>query len=158
MPTGLRNSASTSRQPRREFQPPLDRLIAVGHAAHRDDLRLPLGRGEFLAQQLGRVFLDHDARLEIQAGGEAEILVRGPRVAVDAAVLAAAIRIDAELEADVRAVVAVENRAAMVAEELRRRQRVFLRIPIHVALEMNLLEAVGRIAGRAAGGDGIWFA
>ena len=68
-------------------------------------MRLPLPRHQLLAQQLGRVFLHQDLRLEIESGGKAEVLVARAREAIDAAVLAAAIRIDARVEADVGAVV-----------------------------------------------------
>ena len=42
----------------------------------------------------------------------------------------------------------------MVFEKLRAGQRVFLRIPIRVAFEVDGLETVGGIARRAAGGNG----
>src|SRR5262249_45952735 len=89
----------------RELKLALGRLIAIGDAADAQGLWLPLGRSEFLAEQLRGVFLDEDLRLEIEARGKAEVFVRGPGVTVDTAVLAAAIRIDARGEADIRGVV-----------------------------------------------------
>jgi hypothetical protein len=60
----------------------LGRLVAVGVARERDHLGRPARRQERPAQELGRVGLHHDARLEVDAGVEAELLVRGTRVAV----------------------------------------------------------------------------
>ena len=48
---------------------------------------------------------DKDDAFEIQAGREAEELVRWPRIAVNASVFATAIRINSGAKADVRAVV-----------------------------------------------------
>ncbi len=76
--------------------------------------------------------------------------MKWPGITVDAAVLAAAIRIDAGVETDVRAVVVGDQRAGAVLEELRARQRVFLRVPIGIRFEVDFLEAVGGIAARAA--------
>ena len=79
---GLRYFASTSRQRARDPQPPLDRLVRIGHPADRHHLRLPARRAQRLLEQLGRVLLHEDVRLEVEPGGEAEVLVGGARVAV----------------------------------------------------------------------------
>ena len=63
----------------RQLEAPLGRLIRIGHARERDDLRLPALRREALAQQLGRALLHQDARLEVEPRREAEVLVRGAR-------------------------------------------------------------------------------
>lgn len=84
--------------------------------------------------------------------------MKWPGVTINTTMLAAAIRIDARLEAHVRAVVVGDDGTGMVLEKQRAWQRVFLRIPIRVAFEMDRLEAVGGIARRAAGGNGIRFA
>src|ERR1039458_2558830 len=68
-------------------------------------------------------------------------------------VLAAAIRIDAVLKPDVRAVVAGDDLAATVAQEEGARQRVLFRVPIRVPLERDLVKAVGRVA---AGTPATW--
>jgi hypothetical protein len=65
-----------------QLQPALNGLMAVGHATHGDDLRFPFGLRKLAPQQLGRVFLHHDAGLEIQPGGKAEILMKWPGVTV----------------------------------------------------------------------------
>jgi hypothetical protein len=68
-----------------------------------------------------------------------------PRVAVDAPVLAASIRIDARVEADIRAVVVSNERAGSVFEELSLRSR-FVRIGrIRVAQVDELLKPIRRI-------------
>src|SRR5262249_33586874 len=82
----------------RELELALDRLIAIGDAAYRNELRLPLWRRELLSQKLRRVFLDQYLCLEVQPGGKAQIFVIGSGVAVDASVLAPAIRVDAGVE------------------------------------------------------------
>ncbi len=96
----------------RQLQRPLDRLVAVGDAAEGHHLRLPRRRRQRRPEQLRRVLLDEDPRLEVEAGREAEELVRRPRIAVDAAVLAAAVRVEAGREGDVRAVVGRDDRCA----------------------------------------------
>jgi len=72
----------------------LDRLVRIGIGPQRDQLAAVARAGELLAQQVGRVFLREQARLEIQSGREAEVGVTRPRVTVDAAVLAALIGVD----------------------------------------------------------------
>ena len=138
----------------RDPQPALHGLVTIGDAAHRDDLRFPLRRGEFLAQQLRPVLLDHDARLEIQPGREAEIFVRGPGVAINAAVLAATIWIDTRVEADVRAVVVIDERLRGVAKILCAGSAVLLRVPLVVRLDVNSFEAIRRVVRRTAPLDG----
>ncbi len=138
-----------SRQP--QFS--LDRLIAIGHPAERDDLRLPAPRGQRLAQQLGRVALHHDPALEIEARAETKIFVGRSRVAVDAAVFASAIRIQRILEADIRAVVPAEDRLAAVVEEHRPRPGFFVvrerRLGVRVDRILQPCKAVRGIADRA---------
>src|SRR5262249_1741040 len=82
-----------------------NRLITIRVPAHGDDARFPARRHEFLAQQFGRILFYHDFALEIDSGGESQISVRGPRITIDAAMLAAAIWVDAGVETDVRRVV-----------------------------------------------------
>ena len=103
-----------------DLQPAFAGLVAVGDTGEHEQLRLPLRRHELATQQLGRRLLDQDLGLEIKARGEAEVLVEGSRIAVDAAMLAAAVRIHRCLEPDVGAVVARDDRAAGVGEKLGR--------------------------------------
>jgi hypothetical protein len=130
------------------LQAALDRLVTVGDAAHREQLRLPSRRREFLAQQARRVLLDHDARLEIQPGGKSKILVRVPRVTIGATMLAAAIRVDARAEGNVRAVVVSDDGRGSIAQEQRPHRRIVRRIPIGIALQRDFLKATGRIGDR----------
>src|SRR4029453_11460913 len=82
---------------------------------------------------------------EIDAGAEAEILVARPGVAVDAAVLAAPVGVQAEAEADVRAVVLRQHAAARVT--VVRRGHLAGRA---VWLDVERLVPVGRITAGAA--------
>src|SRR5206468_299881 len=134
----------------RDLELALDGLIWVGDAAHDDDLRRPARRGQLLGQQLGRAVLDEDARLEVEARGEAQVLVRRPREAVDAAVLAAAVGIEARLERHVGAVVARDDRARGVAQKSRARVGALVVGRVGVGDVVDLLEAVGRVLGRAS--------
>ena len=84
--------------------------------------------------------------------------MRRPGIAVDAAVLAAAVRVEAVRERDVRAVVGRDDRARPVAEVLGRhrtarrvvRQRVERRAGL--LLDVQAIEPVRRLARRAASG------
>ena len=101
----------------RDAEPALGRLIGVGVAAERDRpagvaLLAQLGR-----EQRRRLRLVEDAGLEIEAGRQAEIGVARPRIAIDAAVLAAAIRVDRAVEADIGRVVAGDDRARRIDAE-----------------------------------------
>jgi hypothetical protein len=90
--------------------------------------------------------------LEIQAGGETEIFVKRPRVAINATVFAAAIRIQARAEANIRAVIVADDGLAVVLEKLRPWQHIVVRIPIFIRFKLNLLKPVRRIFRRAAMG------
>src|SRR5579862_5391491 len=76
--------------------------------------------------------------------------MRWPRITINAAVLAAAVGINARLEANVRAVVRGDDRLAVIAKKLCLQRRILVRVPIHVAFEMNMLEPIRRILRRAA--------
>ena len=79
-----------------------------------------------------------------------------PRITINAAVLATAIRIQACLKADIRAVVAGDDRLRTVAKELRNASRPFLIVKIAVnnidILEINMqfVETVCRAPRRAS--------
>lgn len=133
-----------------DLQLALDGLVAIRHAADGEALRLPTGPGEFFTQQVWRIQLHHDLALKIEAGGEAEVFVRRTRVAIDAAMLATAIGIHTGAEADVRAVIIGDDRLGVIDEELRAEQMVVLGIPLLITLQMNVLEAVRRVAGGTA--------
>src|SRR5207248_2242945 len=124
----------------------------IGYAADRDRLRLPVRREELLAQQLRRILLHHDLRLEVETGREAEVLVRRTGKAVRASVLAAAIRVDAVLEADVGRVVARDDGPRRIAQVNRSRHAlVALRLVIDDV--GKLLEPVLRVPAGAASPD-----
>ena len=66
----------------RDQEVPLDRLVAIRDPREHHQLALPRLLVERLAQQLRRVPLHDDLRIEVRARAHVEILVRGPRVAV----------------------------------------------------------------------------
>ena len=82
--------------------------------------------------------------------------MKRPRVAIDAAMLAAAIRIEARLKTDVRAVITADDGLAVILEKLRARSGrtaiivINFGIPVRVRFKMDFLEPVGRIICRAA--------
>jgi hypothetical protein len=69
-------------------------LIGIGVGAERDMLALPRGPCQLDAQQFGRIDLDDDLALEVAAGVEAQVGVRGTSKAEFARMGAASIRID----------------------------------------------------------------
>src|SRR5712691_6191070 len=138
-----------------DLQFPFDWLIAIGDAANRDDLRLPFARGQFFAEKPGSILFDHDFRLEIQPGGKTKIFMKRPLIAIDAPMLTAAVRIDAGFKPDIRTVIVGDDGGGRVLEEVGAGQRVPIWIPIRIRFEVNLFEAIGRVAAGAASGNGI---
>ena len=84
-----------------DFALALDRLIGIGVGADRDHPRLVARRSQLLLEQRRRIGLREQLGLEVEPRRQAEIGMRRPREAIDAAVLAAAIGIDRAVEADV---------------------------------------------------------
>ena len=78
----------------RDLEPALERLVGIGVGAERDRLAAVAGARELALEQRRRVVLGEQLGLEVEPGREPEIGVARPRVAVDAAVLAAAIGVD----------------------------------------------------------------
>src|SRR5437773_1959642 len=76
--------------------------------------------------------------------------MKRPRVTINAAMLAAAIRIDAGIEADVRAVVGGDDRARLVSKKLRGGAGAFFHRVISVFFVVQRFEAIGGINPRAA--------
>ena len=105
--TKLREHFKTSP---RELQLALDRLIRVSDAADGQYLWLPSLRGEFLSQQLRRVFFHQNLRFKVEARRKAKVLVIRPGITVDATVLATAIRIDARFKPNIGTVVVSDQR------------------------------------------------
>src|SRR5918996_186133 len=84
--------------------PPLGALVRVDVRAHGDVLALPLWGGQLLAEQLLRVDLHDDLRVEVLAVVEVQVGVGLPSEAIQATVTASAIWIDAPAEWHVRRV------------------------------------------------------
>lgn len=89
----------------------LGRLVGVGVGAHGQHLAAVAGLAQGIGQQLRGARLGQDAGLEIEPRRQVQIRVAGPREAVDAAVLAAAVGIQRLVERQIRRVVAGNDRA-----------------------------------------------
>ena len=104
----------------------LDRLVGVGGRADVDRARLVGPAREGLAQTLGGIDLGDDPRFEVEARRQVQVAVRRPGEAVDAAVLAAAIRIDREVEGEVGRIVGGEDRLDPLLDHRRFRRQPLL--------------------------------
>src|SRR5678815_6017405 len=93
---------------------------------------------------------DHYLRFEIKSRGEPQELVSWTSITIGTTMLATAIGIDAGFEADIRTVIVSNDRAGGVVKKSGCRRRILRRIPIRIALEMEVVEAISRVAGRAA--------
>lgn len=136
----------------------LYRLVAVGGDAQGDGSRSPLLRGEFTPQEFGRVFFDHDPRLEIQPSRHAEIFVVGTGEAIYATMTASPVRVDARVEADIRASVRRDDgfRSVAIVDCFRLWFLTFFGVEVvevgRVCFDFDALEAVLRVARRSASG------
>lgn len=133
----------------------LDRLIRVRIHAERDRLGHVARLREFAREQLRGIHLRVDPALEIEPRRQPEIAVRRPREAVNAAVLAAAIRIQRYIERNVGRRIAREDRPGALLEHLRAQRRA--RLAVVVArpavvdrLALDALVAPLQVAHRAA--------
>ena len=133
---------------------PLDRLVGIRVGADRDRARAVARGRELALQQFRRVRLHEQLRFEIEPGREPEIGVRRPRKTVDAAVLAAAIRVDRAIEGNVRRVVAGDHLAGGIDANARLECRQLLEaLPAVVESDPRLgLVAAGRVRLSAAPG------
>ncbi len=136
----------------RDLQLALDRLVGVGIDADCNRPTAVTGLAQLVIQQRRRVRLAEQPGLEIEAGRQAEISVRRPGEAVDAAVLAAAVRIDRAVEGQVRRLVVGQDAARGVLLNLGFRPRnLEWDVPAVVErLALPRLEAPAGVADRAA--------
>src|SRR3546814_6468389 len=109
----------------------LDLLERVGVGAKGDWANVIALFRKLLFQQLRRVWLGEQLRLEINAGRQVVIGMGRPCKAVDAAMLAAAIGVDRAIETDVGRIVAGDDRARPFHRDAspERRRRVAQRTP-----------------------------
>src|SRR5690606_36592718 len=140
----------------------LDRLVRVRHRTDVDRLAAVAGTGELRGEQLRGVGLGEEARFEVQPRRQAEVPVVGPGVAVDAAVLAAAVGIDGEIERNVRRAVARDDAAGVFDQHARVRSRGGIRIRIRPAVvhgeAVHRFEPAGQVRYRPTTLDGGAFA
>jgi len=106
-------------------QPPflLHRLVRVGIAADVDRLHRVARLRQLRAQHFRQVGLGAQLRFEIQPRRQIQVAVRRTREAIDAAVLAAAVRIQRLLERDVGRVVVRDHAARTLFGHLGARTR-----------------------------------
>ena len=97
-PAGLRCSHKRLERAARQLVVAFDRLVAVGRGADGDVVALPGRLLQLAAQHLDEVRLDEDDRRELVVRAQLELRVVAARVAVVAAVRAAAVRIEGPLE------------------------------------------------------------
>ena len=114
---------------------------------------------EPLPKQVGRLVLDENLRLEVETRAESQVFVAGSGIAIRAAVLATAIRVQAKAEGDIRALVFGDDALRPVGEEqgldapivvrlLRERRRRRIVFVVRLALESQ--EPIRRIDRRPA--------
>lgn len=92
----------------------LDGLVGIGVAADVQGTDLVAWAGQFPAQEVGRIRLGEEFRLEVEAGREVQVGMRGPGIAVDAAMLAALIRVEGLAEGNVGRGVARDDTPALL--------------------------------------------
>lgn len=95
----------------------LDGLVGIRDSAHGDDLRTPLSRTQLIPKQLGRLFLDQDATLEIQARGKSKILMGRAGITVHATVLTAAIGVNTRTKTDIRTVIVSNDFSGNITQQ-----------------------------------------
>jgi hypothetical protein len=148
----------------REPQLALDGLVAVGGGADGDVARPVALAAEFGAQHLDEVALGDQLGLEVEAGREVEVAVRRARETIDAAVLAAPVRVERAVEGDVGRLVLGEHRLHVFEAHLGRERlqlgglgHAFLERAPAVVVGGALVtgEAVRQPRGRAAALDGV---
>ena len=134
----------------------LDRLVGIGVGADGKRCRTVARARQLAGQQPGGVGLGEQPGLEVEAGREAEKGVARPREAIDAAVLAAAVRIDRAIERHVGRGVAGDDAARRVQRDLGSNRRgILVDLPAVVGrLARVPLEAAARVAARAATASG----
>src|SRR5262249_14593488 len=79
-----------------------DRLINVGAGRHHNGLRFPGWSRQFFAQKFGGIGFGHELGFKIQPATEAKVFVVLASKTINAAVLAAAIRVDCPVKGNIR--------------------------------------------------------
>ena len=117
-----------------EFQVALYRLVAVSHRAQGDEFGHIAARLQLPRQHLGDVAFGDDLGLKIQPGRQVEVAVRGPCIAVHAAVLAAAIRVQAVVKVDIGRVVVGDGAFAVLKRHLGLQQQLVCRLASAISI------------------------
>ncbi len=134
----------------------LEGLVGIGRGAERDGRAGVARLAQFFAQQAGGIGFGEYLRFEIQPRRQAQISVGRPGVAVDAAVLAAPVRIQRLIKAEIRRIVAADDTFCTVDQQARLRQGGFRWLPaIGLGLAGVCAEAIRDIARRAPSLEGL---
>ena len=134
-----------------ELERALHRLVGVGVGAERHRPGDVAGLAELALQQRRELGLEVEQGLEVEAGGVAEIGVGGAGVAVDAAMLAAAIGVDRAIEAEVGAGVPSHGALGAVLQERGRERRQLGEVGERVPAVIEGLAGRGLEADRRVG-------
>lgn len=127
------------------------RLVGVGIGTQVDRRAAIAGLAQFLLQRAGDVALGDQPGLEIDPRREVPIGMAGPRIAVDAAMLATTVGIDRAIEREVRRLVAGDHRAGDLLAHLGELDRRHVLLPAIVeGLAVGRGEAVEGVAGGTA--------
>ena len=134
-----------------QLQRPVYRLIRVGIGAQRNRPRHIAGLAQLPLQNLRHIRLEAQLGFKIQAGGVAKIGVARPGIAINAAMLAATIRVHRPVKAQIRAAVPTDHTAGRIARQrgLQRRRLHLHRVPAIIKARRHLrVEAAGRVDRR----------
>ena len=89
----------------------LNRLVAVGVRSTIEQARHIARPGQVKAQRPGNVAFGDDLGFKIQPWRQDQITERGPRLAINAAMLATPVRVDAVVKKEVRRIIAADHTA-----------------------------------------------
>ena len=137
----------------------LGRLVGVGVGAHGNWFDLVALCADLGSQSLHGVHLHIDVALELDAGRMPEKSMARPRIAVGTAMLAAAIRINRPLEADIGAVIGGDDGLGTLGmfHCLEDRERFNIVPAVIKAFALLPLEPAGQIALCATPADPLGF-
>jgi hypothetical protein len=133
----------------RQPQFALHGLVAVGDRAQHHGGGHMAGARQFGAQQFRQVLLGNEAGLEIQSGRPAQVAVRGPGIAINAAVLAAPVGIEPHVEGQIGRLVAAQRRARLLPAQFGAQRRGLFILGARFKAAPAIVEGLARVGGEA---------